>query len=148
MKYLQKIIFYFFSIVITVSCSKNNNNSDSDNCTECSYTIASGETAGTVPTALEGTYNLTYHHAQTGSPFTDGTTAKFTINNNILTVEIEGQECITIKNPIKTSPSENTFKDTCRDNYMYSVSVHAQTGGLNEINLSSISGTWYGQFKQ
>ena len=144
MKSLKNILKLTLLSLILVSCSSTDKNSG---CEECSYTVASGETAGTVPSSLDGIFDLTYSNAQTGSPFTNGTKATFTISNNQLTVEINGK-CILLKNPIKTSPSENTFKDTCTDNYQYSVSTN-QSGALNEINLSSTTGTgFYGQFKQ
>ena len=148
MKSLQKIATLLFTLTIIVSCSKSNDSTSAGGCaTECSYTIAAGETAGTVPSALDGTYNLTYHHAQTGSPFTDGTKAKLTINSNVITIEIDGKECITLKNPIKTSPTESTFIDNCRDNLKYAVS-ESTNGGLNEMNVSSTAGKWLGQFKE
>ncbi len=92
MKNLKIITLLFISTLIWFSCTSNDNPLSGGNCaTECSYTIASGEIAGTVPSSLDGTYNLTYHSAQTGSPFTNGTTATFTVANNELTVEINGE---------------------------------------------------------
>jgi hypothetical protein len=141
MKSLLKIVI---SILLITSCTNSNTTPGSCD-TVCEYTVASGETAGTMVSGSDGSYELTFDYAQPGSPFTNGTTAKFTLMNNVLTVEITGKDCITIKNPIKTSQTEYTFKDTCRDNLSYSVSA-TSGGDLNEINISSTSGTWFGQF--
>lgn len=144
MKVLRKISYTVVITFLVAACTTNNQ-STSGCTTECSYTLASGETAGTAPTSLEGTHSLTFAFAQTGAPFTDGTSGTFTLLNNELTIEIDGQDCITLKNPVQTSPSEYTFKDDCRDNIAYAVSSN-QSGGLNEINVQSLSNTWFGQF--
>lgn len=62
-----------------------------------------------------------------------------------MTVEIDGQECVTLKNPIQTSPSEWTFVDNCRDDYIYGIS-QTPNGELNEINLGTLSFQFLGQF--
>ena len=144
MKFLKKFSYVIVLSLMVSACTSNTQNT-SGCATECSYTLASGETAGTAPTSLEGTHNLTFDFAQTGAPFTNGTTGTFTLVNNELTVEISGQDCITLKNPVQTSPSEYTFKDDCRDNLSYAVSSN-QSGALNEINVQSLSNNWYGQF--
>lgn len=131
-------------MIASFGCTSNDTSSPSG-CDECSYTVASNETAGTVHASLNGVHNLTFAFAQAGSPFTDGTAATLTIDNNTLTIEIAGRDCITLKNPIQTSASETTFKDTCRDNLMFAVSVN-QSGGLNEVNVMSTSNNWFGQF--
>lgn len=146
MKTLKKITAVLLFTLIVISCTKSNTSGGSCD-TVCEYTIASGETAGTMVNGSDGSYELTFDYEVTGSPFTNGTKAKFTLNNNVLTVEVTGKDCITIKNPIKTSQTEYTFKDTCRDNLAYSVSA-TSGGDLNEINVASTSGTWYGQFKK
>ena len=91
----------------------------------------------TVPSSLDGTYNLTYGFAQPGSPFTDGTTATFTISNNELTVEVDGFECITLKNPVLIGTNNYKFKDDCRDNIGYNVSPN-NDGSFNEINIEPL----------
>mgnify|MGYP005991471551 CR=1 FL=1 len=146
MKNLKKFTLLLFLSILAISCTKSNTTPGSCD-TVCEYTIASGETAGTMVSGSDGSYELTFDYAVASSPFTNGTTAKFTLLNNVLTVEVAGKDCITIKNPIKTSNTEYTFKDTCRDNLSYSVSA-TTSGDLNEINVSSTSGTWYGQFKK
>lgn len=145
MKILKNVTITVLFIIVSISCSSSKSGNDLCD-TECEYTIAAGETAGTVASSLDGTYNLTFNFAASGAPFTDGTTGTFTINNNELTVEINGKECMTIKNPILTTAgsSEVKFKDTCRDQISYDVSE--VNGKLNEINISSINGTWLGQF--
>lgn len=146
MKTLKQLAILLVSITVLSSCSDDNERSNSNCSNSCEYTIASNETAGTVPSSIHGTFELTMTFAQTGSPIADGTTGTFTVTADELTVEIEGMECITIKNPIQTSSAENTFIDTCRDNYKYSVST-TPSGDLNEINLSKADGTFLGQFK-
>lgn len=61
MKTFKLLSLLFFTFLI-VNCTSN---SDEGDCTECSYTVASGETAGTVPSTLDGEYNLTYRFPQT-----------------------------------------------------------------------------------
>jgi len=142
MNTIKKIAFTLM-LTLIFACS---NNSGNDDCEECSYNKTSSETAGTVAVA-DGVYNLTLHFPTSGSPFVDGTKGKFTISDNTLTVEIEGKECIVLKNPILTTSgsTEVKFKDTCRDEISYDVSS-AGNNQLNEINISTLDGTWLGQF--
>ena len=87
MKTLKNVLTLFLATFLWIGCSNNEDSSSSSNCdTVCSYTLASGESAGTLPVSLDGTYTLTYHSAQTGSPFTDGTVAVFTVSNNGLSL--------------------------------------------------------------
>jgi hypothetical protein len=146
MKLLRKFSYLFVATLLISSCTSNTQNTSGCD-TECAYTLAAGETAGTVPTSLEGTYNLTYGFAQTGSPFTNGTTATFTIVNNELTVEVSGQECITLKNPVLIGTNNYKFKDDCRDNIAYNVSPN-NNGAFNEINVEPLGQGWLGQFHQ
>jgi hypothetical protein len=139
----QKLAILIAFILVFMACSNNESNSA---CEECTYTVASSETAGTVPTSLQGTYDVVLDFATPSSPFPVGTQATFTVEATVLTVEIEGQECITLRNPIETGTSEWTFVDNCRDNYIYGVS-QTQTGELNEINLGTTSFEFLGQFK-
>lgn len=146
MKLLRKFSYLFVATLLISSCTSNTQNTSGCD-TECAYTLAAGETVGTVPTSLEGTYNLTYGFAQTGSPFTNGTTATFTIVNNELTVEVSGQECITLKNPVLIGTNNYKFKDDCRDNIAYNVSPN-NNGAFNEINVEPLGQGWLGQFHQ
>lgn len=146
MKLLRKMQYIAVLILLITAC-ETNNQSSSGCATECSYTLASGETAGTVPTSLEGTYNLVYGFAQTGSPYTNGTTATFTIMNNELTVEIEGHDCITLKNPVLLGTNNYKFKDDCRDDIAFNVSPN-NNGTFNEINVEPLGQGWLGQFHQ
>ena len=145
MKALKKFTFILCIATCLLSCSKNDE--DSGDCTLCSYTKTANETAGTVASSLDGKYELTMHHADAKSPFADGTKANFTISKNVLTVEISGEECMTLKNPILTTAgsTEVKFKDTCNKNITYDVSM-TPSGELNEINISDLNGTWLGQF--
>lgn len=140
---MKNLSLLFLLTILLVACKKDKNACDG---TECTYTLTSAETAATVPATVQGVYELTSHYAQAGSPFPDGTKGKFTIEENKITVEIEGQTCITLINAYQTSPSEAVFTDNCRDNYKYAVS-QANHGGLNEVNLASATGTFYCQFK-
>ncbi|QNM84669.1 hypothetical protein H9W90_10720 [Polaribacter pectinis] len=145
MKTFKKITLLFLTISLAIACSSE---SSSSGCETCEYTIASGETAGTAAKSIEGTYNLTMHFADAASPYPDGTKATFTLMDNVLTVEVAGEECITIKNPRLTTAgsTEIQFRDTCRDKISYDVSM-TQSGELNEINISStVDSKWLGQF--
>jgi len=148
MKILKNGILLLFTIVALASC--NNSKSGGGLCdNECTYTIAAGETAGTVASAAEGTHNLTFHYAAANSPIADGTKATFTVSDNTLTVEIEGMDCITIKNPISrfSGSTEVSFIDNC-SSVKLSFDVSEHNGSLNEVNLSSGDGnfTFLGQF--
>ncbi|MGK0414279.1 MAG: hypothetical protein ACJA1B_002502 [Polaribacter sp.] len=147
MKSLKKITFTLFTAMAFFACSNNDNTSSGSCATVCEYTLTSSDTAGTAATSIEGSYSLTMHFPDVASPFPEGTKATFTLMNNVLTVEVDGKECITIKNPrLTTSGStEVQFRDTCRDKISYDVSE--SNGALNEINISSTEdGKWLGQF--
>lgn len=148
MKSLKTLLFLSLFTVL-LSCSNNDDNDEAGaSCdTICEYTIVSGETAAAVPSTLDGTYNLTYHSAQPGSPFTNGTTATFTLSNNELTVEIAGGECLTIKNPVLRGSNNYLFKDDCRDNITYNLSPN-NDGSFNEINIEPLGTGWLGQFSE
>ncbi|MFD2568508.1 hypothetical protein [Pseudotenacibaculum haliotis] len=141
-----KVLILSSLFLVFLSCSSNNTVVGSC-ATTCTYTLTAGETAGTVPASLVGTHTVTYTEIVAGAPFANGVSATFTIANNELTVEIDGMECITLQNPIQTSASEVTFVDDCRDNLKYAVSA-TQSGALNEINVSSTSNQFLGQFTE
>ena len=141
MKYLSIL---FIAVVILSSCKKEDDSLCAGD--ECNYTLGAGETAGALPASLDGAYDLTSDYAQPGSPFPNGTTGTFTLDGDELTVEISGEACITLRNPYQTSPSEIVFVDDCRDNLKYAVSQSAN-GGLNEVNIGSLSSVFYCQFK-
>lgn len=144
MKNSVKIFALAFSILFIAACSSNDDSSNG--CEQCTYTVAQGETAATVSTPLIGEFNLTLDISQNGYDIPQGTKGKFTVSANEMIVEIDGKQCITLKNPIKTSPVEYVFKDDCRDNLMYAIS-ESNNGGLNEVNVITISGSFIGQFK-
>lgn len=146
MKILRNFSYLFTFCLFVLSCESNSQSSSGCD-TECSYTLASGETAGTVPTSIEGTYSLTFSYAQPGSPFTDGTMGTFTLSNNELTVEIDGMDCITLKNPVLLGTNNYKFKDDCRDNIGYNVSPN-NNGTFNEINIEPLGQGWLGQFHE
>ncbi|QTD36708.1 hypothetical protein JL193_11225 [Polaribacter batillariae] len=147
MKTTKKItvLFLFLCISILFSCSSNEK--DNNNCETCTYTIAADETAGNVPTALQGEFNLTLGISLNGYSKPKGTKAKFIIGAKELTVEIDGEECLFLKNPtVSANGVEFSFKDTCRDNFLYAISEKS-SGGLNEVNVVTLDGQFYGQFK-
>ena len=145
---MKKLSYFFLSLFFlsTVACNSNDEENNLGNCETCSYTPKSNETAGTATSSLDGTYNVVLDFATAQSPFPEGTSATFTLSNNVLTVEISGEECITLKNPIQTGTSEWAFIDECRDNYSYGISQD-QNGEFNEINLGTTSFQFLGQFK-
>ncbi|OSY86908.1 hypothetical protein WH52_14080 [Tenacibaculum holothuriorum] len=148
MKSIKLIIFVAFTSLLWNCSDDETPQQNAANCsTECSYTLASGENAGTVPSSLDGTYELTYHSAQNGSPFSNGTKATFTISNNVLTVKVEGKDCITLKNPVLLGTNNFKFKDNCRDNIGYNVSPN-NNGTFNEINIEPLGQGWHGQFSK
>lgn len=131
------------------SCESNNEDVQSTCVNTCDYTLTSNETAGTVPSSLDGTYTLTFdkNPQSSNTYYSDGIMGTFTISNNTLTVEIDGKECITISNPVQTSASENTFKNTCGTNITYAVSTNS-SGELNEINIGNLNNQFLGQFTE
>ncbi len=148
MKTLQKQNFFtLLTIIFLIGCTKSNDSAAELCATVCEHTLTAGETAATVPSSLDGTYELTYHTAQPGSPFTDGTKATFTIANNVLTVAVEGKECITIKNPVLIGTNNYKFKDSCRDNIAFNVSPN-NDGSFNEVNVEPLGNGWLGQFSK
>jgi len=132
-----------------LACESNNNDMEIACENTCDYTLASGETAGMVPSSLDGTYTLTFakNPQSSNTYYADGVMGAFTISNNTLTIEVEGKECITLSNPVQTSPSENTFKNTCGTNLTYAVST-TSNGDLNEINIGNLNNQFLGQFTE
>lgn len=147
MKTVQKISVFLLASFLWIGCA-NDEETSKENCANtCNYTIASDETAGSVPTSINNTYNLIYDYAQPDSPFTNGTKGTFIIQNNELTVTIEGTECITLKNPILRGQDNYLFIDNCRNNITYNLSLNTD-GSFNEINIEPIGTGWLGQFHQ
>ena len=153
MKY-SNLLYFFSMLLILFSCSNdddNNNDNDSTNCsTVCEYSLEAGQDPGSVPASLHGELNLVLDFATPQSPFPVGTAATFTVSETEMTVEIEGEECITLRNPYRIpATTEDNFIDDCRDDYIFGISAD-QNGNLNEINLGSIAGgniQFLGQFK-
>lgn len=145
---MKKLRYFFLTLLLisSVACNSNDDEENLVNCETCTYTPKSNETAGTTPSSLEDTYNVVLDFATAQSPFPEGTTASFPLSNNVLTVEISDEACITLKNPIQTGNSEWTFIDDSRDNYIYGISQN-QNGDFNEINLGTTSFEFLTQFK-
>jgi len=148
MKTLYKTISIISFTILFWACSSTEG--DTITCeNECEYIIESGETAGTVPISIEGTFELSFakNSQSTNTYYDDGVKGTFTIASNTLTLGVEGKDCITLKNPIQSSPSENTFVNSCGTNFVYAVSTDLN-GNINEINVLNRNGTrFFGQFK-
>lgn len=150
----MRILNYFFLLslfCVFVACDDDDNDTPAGNCaTVCEYTLEAGQDPGSVPAGLHGELNLILDFATPASPFPQGTAATFTVSETEMTVEIEGEECITLRNPFRIpGTSEDNFVDDCRDNYVYGISAD-QNGNLNEINLGALTGNGFqflGQFK-
>jgi len=146
-----KILLVIFSVML-MSCDDDDNDTpvSGDCSTVCEYTLEAGQDPGSVPAGLHGVLELSLDFATPQSPFPQGTPATFTVSETEMTVEIEGEECITLRNPFRIpGTTEDNFVDNCRDNYVYGISAD-MNGDLNEINLGSISGSGFqflGQFK-
>lgn len=146
MKILKKIILVSLTFLAFYSCSSSDENSS--DCLECNYSLVSGESAATVSNQLIGTFNLTLDFVASNTySVSEGTKATFTVYEKEMTIEIEGEDCITLINPIASqSATEFVFKDNCRDDYMYAISENS-SGGLNEVNVISLNGTFLAQYK-
>jgi len=110
--------------------------------------LAQTKTPATVPTSFQGTYNLTYAFAQTGSPVTNGATATMIIGPG-------GTMCIagnTLSNPVIVNGNqhEGHWEIPSVD---LTLAVSSLVSGYNEINVYKTSTvgtnsvTWYGQFQ-
>ncbi|HRO43624.1 MAG TPA: hypothetical protein PL009_12375 [Flavipsychrobacter sp.] len=147
----QLTTFAILATLLTLGCNKSSsNNNNTTSCTSgpiCTYTLASGETAGTTAAGIIGTHTLVYDSITAGAPFPHGASAIFELTtDNKLVVTYNGK-CVTLVNPKKTSASEVSFKDNCQFNVWFAAS-EKNTGGLNEVNVSSLTGQFYGQFKK
>ncbi|NQU33683.1 MAG: hypothetical protein HQ521_10650 [Bacteroidetes bacterium] len=150
------LIISLVLIVISTACKKDNEseNPDSTSCNGvvCEPSLLADETSATLPLEIQGVFQTTYSYAEPTSPFSNGQKAKFTLtSNNELIIEIEGEECLTLKNPAFRAglgESNYFFKDDCDRNICYSVS-QTSTGVFNEVNVQPYEGAgWFGQFAQ
>lgn len=144
-------------LMIAVACKKDEETVSNDqpsvsSCdgTICEPALLSDETAASIPAGIQGTYSFTYDYAEPDSPFANGKKATFTLTaDNELIVELEGEDCYTLKNPalrFDGATGNYFFKDDCIKNICYNVSEN-QSGTLNEINVQPYSGVgWFGQF--
>lgn len=145
------------AVILTMACNKETETTTDDqpvsgdcNGLVCEPTLLSDETAATIPSGIQGSYSFTYDYAEPESPFTNGTKASFTLTaDQELIVELEGEDCYTLKNPalrFNGSTGNYFFKDDCVNNICFNVSEN-QDGTLNEINVQPVSGVgWFGQF--
>ena len=129
------------------SCKKEDSKSNTT-CggAKCTYTLQTGETAGTTPASIVGKHTLTYDEITAGGPFKAGDHAVFELTSDNKLVVTFNNDCITLENPVQTSPAEVSFNDNCKHQVRFAASK-TQSGSLNEINISSLTGTFYGQFK-
>jgi hypothetical protein len=153
---MKQLVFLLFVGLLTISACTSSSDDPAtpagNTCDGpvCSPQLASGETPATIPTSLQGTYHFTYGYQQAGSPYVDGTKATFTLTaNNELLVEIDGEQCMTLKNPafrFGDSGGNYFFKDDCDKNICYNVSANLEEI-MNEINVQPLVDMgWYGQF--
>jgi hypothetical protein len=155
---MRKITLIFTAVLmIVVACKKEDETETNDptvtsSCdgAVCEPTLLSDETAASIPAGIQGTFSFTYDYAEPNSPFTNGKKATFTLTaDNELIVDLEGEDCYTLKNPtlrFNGATGNYFFKDDCVKNICYNVSEN-QSGTLNEINVQPYSGVgWFGQF--
>lgn len=143
MKTIKKITILFLFVSIAVACSSTD--ADNSDCEICTYTIASGETTTSVPTALQKEYNVNVDTSVNGYKFAKGTIGVFNVEANKLTISLNGEPCFTMINPIlSANGGETIFTDNCNDNVTYRISGGSS---LNEINVISIGGTFLASIK-
>lgn len=149
MKTLQKLSLLLLSILVFADCSSSddNDNQTIDCTTVCSYTATSGQTAASVPATAHGTFDLTYQFASANSPFANGTTGTFSLSATTLVVNIDGEDCIKLENPVARGAENFLFIDNCRDNITYNVSTNTD-GTFAEVNIEPIGTGFFGQFGQ
>lgn len=146
---MKNVLLLLFTVSILASCNEENMNGCGSGMM-CSGTVGANETAATVPSSLVGSYTSTYDYAQSGSPFTNGTSATFELTaNNELIVSIDGLDCITLSNPVYrfgATSGNYTFKDECLHDVAFNVSEN-QNGTFSEVNIEPNTGAgWFGQF--
>ncbi|TZF85706.1 hypothetical protein FW774_01110 (plasmid) [Pedobacter sp. BS3] len=130
------------------ACKKNKKDDDSSSCgTVCNKPLDNGQTAGTTPSGIVGKYKLTYHKVNNGGPFADGEQVNFELTSDNKLKVSTASDCVTIENPRATSPVEVSFPDNCKFNVSFAASASTQ-GGLNEVNVGSLTGQFYGQFRK
>lgn len=129
------------------SCKKeDNNNNTTCGSSKCTHTLQAGETAGTTPASIVGKHSLTYDEIKSGGPFKEGDKADFELTSDNKLIVTYNNDCITLENPVQTSPSEVSFKDNCKHQVSFAASK-TNNGSLNEININALDGTFYGQFR-
>lgn len=106
---------------------------------------AAAQSSATIPAGMQGTYKLTYASAQPGSPLSNGTQVD-------LVIAPGGTLCIAdyvLANPVlKSGNSAEAFWGVPALGIQLALSnISASTAtSINEINVLSTSGTFYGQF--
>ncbi len=147
-KYLSFVLAYSICLF---SCGDNGEEPTAADCDGqvCTATVGTDESATQVPSEIHGTFVMELTHAEPNSPISLGTRATFTLSANTLIVEVDGEECFSVENPVARfgSTSGNyTFKAACIDDIAFNVSQNLDDS-LNEINLEKASGPgFYGQF--
>lgn len=150
---MKNLLYLLFAILLLASCDQEDDLPKSEGCNgaTCAPAVSAGETAASVPASAVGIYRCVVTFAEPTSPFPIGTKATFEITSDQkLIVKIEGDECLTISNPIwrfgaNASSGNYTWKDNCRDNVAFNVSFAGTS--FNEVNMEPVSGTgFFGQF--
>ncbi len=102
--------------------------------------ISQTESPATIPSSLEGTYDLTYDAINSGGPFSNGESVTLVINSN-------GTLCVndlSLSSPVlfNGNPAEAIWSDSSTG-IRYSVSN--LTTGFNEVNVGDTGGAFFGQ---
>jgi hypothetical protein len=146
MKHLNKFWFIIFALMLVggfYACKKDKKT----NSTECKGTIPNGKSAATnIPSSATGKYELTYNDAATGSPFTNGTKASVELTSDKKLRVTIGSKSVLVSNPWMTNDIEANFDETCVFSVRFSPAF--VSGALHEINVSTLSGAWKGQFRR
>ena len=144
---MKKFTLFLFAAILMTACSGDDDGGDPTSCgTVCSVPLRTGETPGAIPASLVGkTFNLTYKLLRPGGPIPDGATAKAELTADKLIFTYDNK-CVTMKNPHSDHAHNAGFRDNCVFNLAFEVSE--VDGELNEINVGSLDGDFYGQFKE
>lgn len=147
MKNMKFLSFALAIAVIASACKKDDSASTGG---KCDYQYAASDIKATVDAKNVGKFSgLIFQYAKTGSTIKDGTKADFELMaNGDFIVKIEGMEKVTLVNPTLGAQGGTAlyYTDSCSTKLKYEVSFKTD-GSLNEVNVGSLSGTFYGQFQ-
>ncbi len=150
MKKLNYLILSF--ALISLFACKKDDKKDSSGCSKCEVAYTAQDIKGIVDAKTAGKFaGLTFQYEKPGSTVKNGTKADFELTaSGELIVKIEGMACVTLVNPTvaQQGHTELRFKDNCKTMLSYAVSFRTDNGKLNEVNVGSLGGVWYGQFHE